>query len=177
MSSTDEALEGLITGAAEIGLVLNPPIRDTIASREVFRDRIVAAFAPSHPLAKRKIVSLRELAEFPFVLTETSFGLRQQIDRMFARHAFQPQVFCVTNSLALVKGVAGSARSARYCRDLPRFAMEQEVAAGTLATITVREFATDPLVFCVCTLNDRSVSPAAKIFVDTVVDYCRRYRR
>jgi DNA-binding transcriptional LysR family regulator len=174
MSSTDEAMEGLTTGAAEIGLVLNPPIRDTIASREVFRDRIVAAFAPSHPLAQRKIVSVRELAEFPFVLTETSFGLRQQIDRTFARHAFQPQVFCVTNSLALVKGVASVGPQ---CTLLPRFAMEQEVAAGTLATIAVREFAADPLVFCVCTLNGRSVSPAAKVFVDTVVDYCRRYRR
>ena len=52
-----------------------------------------------------------------------------------------------------------------------------EVAAGTLCTTAVREFAADPLVFSICTLNGRSVSPAAKAFADTVVDYCRRYRR
>src|SRR5215831_12318720 len=64
MSSTDEAMESLTTGIAEIGLILNPPMRDTIAIKEVFRDKMVAAFAPTHPLSKRKIVSLRELAEF-----------------------------------------------------------------------------------------------------------------
>ena len=173
MSSTDEAIEALTTGAAEIGLILNPPVRDTIASKEVFRDRMVAAFAPTHPLAKRKIVSLRELAEFMLVLTETSFGLRQQVDRTFAQHGFHPQIFCVTNSLALVKATASVGRK---CTLLPRFAVEREVAAGTLATIAVREFATNPLVFSVCTRNGHSLSPAANVFVDTVHDYCRRYR-
>jgi DNA-binding transcriptional LysR family regulator len=106
MSSTDETIESLASGAAEIGLVLNPPVRETIASTEVFRDTMVAAVAPNHPLAGRKTLLLRELAEFPFVLTERSFGLRQQIDRIFDRHAFNPKVFCVTNSLSLVKGIA-----------------------------------------------------------------------
>lgn len=174
MSSTDEAMEALTTGVAEIGLILNPPVRDTIASREVFHDVMVAAVAPTHPLANRKVVSLRELAEFPFVLTETSFGLRQQIDRTFDRHGIEPEVFCVTNSLALVKGVASIGRQ---CTLLPRFAVAQEVAAGTLHTIAVREFAADPLVFCVCALDGRSMSPAAKVLVEAVIDYCRRYRR
>jgi DNA-binding transcriptional LysR family regulator len=174
MSSTDEAMEALATGAAEIGLVLNPPVRDAIVSTPVFRDTMVAAVGPTHPLAKRKIVSLRDLAEFPFVLTEPSFGLRQQVDRTFDRHGFRPEIFCVTNSLALVKGVAGVGRQ---CTLLPRFAVEQEVAAGTLAAIAVKEFSVDPLVFCVCALGGRSLSPAAKVFVAAVVDYCRRYRR
>jgi DNA-binding transcriptional LysR family regulator len=174
MSSTDEAMEALVSGAAEIGLILNPPPRDTIACTEVFRDRIIAAVAPAHPLAKRKIVSLRELTEFPFVLTEASFGLRQQIDRAFDRHGIEPNVFCTTNSLTLVKGVA---RVGRQCTLLPRFAVEQEVADGTLATIAVREFGEDPLVFCACALKDHSMSPAAAAFVEAVVEYCRRYRR
>jgi DNA-binding transcriptional LysR family regulator len=173
MSSTDEAIEALVTFAAEIGLILNPPKRDTIESKEVFHDRMVVAVAPSHPLAKRKIVSLRELVEFPFVLTETSFGLRQQVDRVFARHAIQPHVFCVTNSLALVKSMASVGRQ---CTLLPRFAVDKELAAGLLTTIAVREFAASPLTFCACTRRGHSVSPAAKFFVDAIHDYCRRYR-
>jgi DNA-binding transcriptional LysR family regulator len=174
MSSTDEAMEALNTCVAEIGLILNPPERDTIAVQNVFRDRMVAAFSPSHPLAKRKIVSLRELADFPFVLTEKSFGLRQQIDRIFYRHGFKPKTFCVTNSLALVKAVASTGLQ---CTVLPRFAVERETAAGTLAAVAVKEFATDPLVFCICVLKGRSISPAAKVLVDTVIDYCQRYRQ
>ncbi len=174
MSSTDEAMEYLTSGAAEIGLILNPPPREAIASTSVFNDTMIVAVSANHPLAKRKIVSLRELAGYPFVLTETSFGLRQQIDRIFARHDLKPDVFCVTNSLALVKSVAGVGRQ---CTLLPRFAVAQEVAAGTLCAVAVKEFAKDPLEFCICTRKAQSVSPAAEVFVRAVVDYCGRYRR
>jgi DNA-binding transcriptional LysR family regulator len=173
MSSTDEAIEALTTGAAEIGLVLNAPARAAITRLEVFRDRMVAAFSPTHPLAGRRIVSLRDLKGFPFALTEPSFGLRQQLERVFAKHGFEPVAFCVTNSLALVKEVAGIGKQ---CTLLPRFAVEQELTRGTLRAAAVREFADDPLVFCICSRNDRSLSPAAKVFVDIVIDYCRRYR-
>jgi DNA-binding transcriptional LysR family regulator len=174
MSSTDEAIEALIIGAAEIGLMLNAPDRENITRMEVFRDRMVAAFSPKHPLAGRKTVSLRELEAFPLTLTEPSFGLRQQLDRAFAKHKFEPKTFCVTNSLALVKEVASIGK---HCTFLPRFAAEKEEADGTLRTAAVREFASDPLVFCICSLSDRSLSPAAKVFLDSVVDYCRRYKR
>jgi DNA-binding transcriptional LysR family regulator len=174
VSSTDETIEALNSGVAEIGLILNPPVRDTITNVQVFRDTIVAAVAPTHPLAKRKMVSLRELVEFPFVLTEKSFGLRQQIDRTFDRHGLTPEICCVTNSLALVKEVASVGRR---CALLPRCAIQRDVAAGTLSSIAVKEFAADPWAFCVCTLSDRALSPAAKAFMTAVVDYCRRYRR
>jgi DNA-binding transcriptional LysR family regulator len=174
VSSTDATIEALNSGVAEIGLILNPPVRDTIASTQVFRDTIVAAVAPTHPLAGRKIVSLRELVEFPFVLTEKSFGLRQQIDQTFDRHAVEPEISCVTNSLALVKEIASVGRR---CALLPRCAIQREVSAGTLSSIAVKEFAANPWSFCVSTLKDRAPSPAAKTFMTAVVDYCRRYRR
>src|ERR1700726_2390189 len=168
MSSTDEAMEALIAGAAEIGLVLNPPAREAIATLEVFRDKMVAAFSPTHPLAGRKIVSLRETPTFLLVQTSPSFGLRQQTDRLFARHKFQPKTFCVTNSLALVKEVASIGT---LCTLLPRFAVEQELSAGSLKTAAVREFASESLIFCICYREGRSMSPAARVFVDAVVDY------
>ena len=134
---------------------------------------MVAAFSPAHPLANRKTVSLRDLEGFPFALTEPAFSLRQQTARIFARHGFEPTAFCVTNSLTLVKEVASIGR---HCTILPRFAVEAELKGGLLRTAAVREFASDRLVFCICSRSDRSLSPAAKVFLDIVVDYCRRYR-
>jgi hypothetical protein len=120
------------TGVAEIGLIINPPVRNAIASTPIFHDIMVVTVGPSHPLAKRRVVSLRDLAEFPFVFAEPSFGLRQQIDRVFARHKFKPEIFCVTNSIALVKEVAGIGRQ---CTLLPRFAVQREVESGNLCAI------------------------------------------
>ena len=172
VSSADKTIEALTNGTAEIGLILNPPVRDTIARTEVFRDKIVAAVAPTHPLAGRKAILLQELAEFPFVLTERSSGVRQQIDRTFNRHAINPNVFCVTNSITLVKALVSFDRK---CALLPRFAVDTEVNAGTVSIVPVKEFMKEPLVFCVCELNSRSLSPAAKAFVDAVIDFCQRF--
>src|SRR5262249_7648978 len=144
LSSADKTIEALTNGTAEIGLILNPPVRDTIVRTEVFRDKIVAAVAPTHPLAGRKAISLQELAEFPFVLTERSSGVRQQIDRTFNRHAINPNVFCVTNSIMALVSFD------RKCALLPRFAVDNEVNAGTVSIVPVKEFRKDPLVFCVC---------------------------
>jgi DNA-binding transcriptional LysR family regulator len=99
-------------------------------------------------------------------------GVRQQIDRTFDRNAINPNVFCVTNSLALGKTLASLDRR---CTLLPRFAVENEVNAGTLSIISVKEFTKEPLMFCVCELNSRSLSPAAKAFVDAIVDFCQRF--
>ncbi len=174
MSSTDQAMEALTAGTAEIGLIVSPPQRDSIVSTPIFRDVIVAVVGQSHPLAGRKVTALRDLAEFPLVLAEPSFGLRQQMDRIFSRHGFKPKEFCVTNSLALMKEVAGVGP---LCALLPRFAVQHEVAAGNLSTVALKEFADESLIFCACTRSDRTLSPAAQVFVGLVIDYCRRYGR
>jgi DNA-binding transcriptional LysR family regulator len=174
VSSTDEAIEALNSGAAEIGLVLNPPKRDTIVNTEVFRDTIVAVVAPTHRFARRKVVSLKELSGSSFVLTERAFGVRQQIDRVFDRHGFNPRVSCVTNSQALMTSLV---KLNHQCALMPRFALAPEIAAKTLAAVPVREFMKDPLVFSICANNSRSLSPAAKLFVDAIVKYSRRYYR
>jgi DNA-binding transcriptional LysR family regulator len=80
----------------------------------------------------------------------------------------------VTNSIALVKEVASVGRQ---CTLLPRFAIQREVEAGKLCAIAVKEFSQEALAFCVCERSDRTLSPAAKVFVAVVVDYCRRFRR
>jgi DNA-binding transcriptional LysR family regulator len=171
-SSTDETIKALVIGVAEVGLVLNPPFRETILSTEIFRDTIVAAVSPNHPLASRKDVSLKELAPFPLVLAVPAFGLRQQVDKAFDRHGIDPNVFCVTNSMSLLKGIASFGHQYTL---LPRSTVEKEAVEGVLCTIAVGEFADDPMVCCACVRESSSLSPAAKMFVDAIISYCRRY--
>jgi DNA-binding transcriptional LysR family regulator len=57
-NSTDATMEALANSAAEVGLVLNPPVRDTVQNVEIYRDKIVVVLGPRHPLAGRKAVTL-----------------------------------------------------------------------------------------------------------------------
>ena len=92
---------------------------------------------------------------------------------MLDRCGISPTVFCVTNSLALVRQLAGLDRQ---CAPLPRVAVAKELAEGSLAAISIDEFMADPVVFSICIHNSRPLSPAAKVFVDAIVDFCQRYR-
>jgi DNA-binding transcriptional LysR family regulator len=136
---------------------------------EIQRDTIVAAVAPDHPLARRNSVPLAELSEFPMASTLFSSGLRHLLDRVFNRCKINPNVFCVTNSVILIKEIVSLGHGFTL---LPRSHIEKELAAGTLAIVAVPEFAEDPQVYCIAVLKSRSLSPAAKIFRDAVIDFC-----
>jgi len=170
-SSTDETIKALASGVAEVGLVLNPPVRDTILSTEIFRETIVAAVSSNHPWAGRKDASLKEVASFPLILAVPAFGLRQQIDKAFDRCGISPNVFCVTNAMKLLKGIGLD----HQCTLIPRSAVDAETAQGILSAIEVRELADDPMVCCACVRKSGSLSPAAKVFLDAIISYCRRY--
>jgi DNA-binding transcriptional LysR family regulator len=172
-SSTDETMKALTNGVAEIGLVLNPPARDTILSTEIFRDTIIAAVSANHPLAGRTHASLKEIAPFPLILAVPAFGLRQQVDKAFDRAGIIPKVFCVTNSMSLLKGIAGLDHQ---CTLVPRSTVQREVSDGILSAIAVEEFANDPMLCCACVRKSGSLSPAAGVFLDAIVGYCHRYR-
>jgi DNA-binding transcriptional LysR family regulator len=171
VSSTDEALSGLVNGVIEVGLVVNPPVREAILTTELERDTIVAAVGPHHPIANLTSVSLHELARYPLLLMEYSFGLRQQVDKALNRYGITPNVFCVTNSLILVKEIT---RSGDQCTLIPSVAARKEIAEGTLIPVPVPEFADDPIVFSVAVLRRRSLSPAANVFLQEVIEYCGR---
>jgi DNA-binding transcriptional LysR family regulator len=171
VSSTDEAIEALTSGVAEVGLVINPPERDAIQITEVQRDTIVAAVAPDHCLAPRESVPLEELVQFPMIATLFSFGLRHLIDRVFNRYKVSPNILCMTNSVSLIKEIV---RLGRGFALLPRSYVEKELAAGMLATVGVPEFAENPQVYCVAVLKSRSLSPVAKVFLDAVLEFGSR---
>ena len=82
-------------------------------------------------------------------------------------------MFCVTNSMSLLKGIAGLDSQ---CSLLPRSTVAKEVADGILSTVAVEEFAEDPMLCCACVRKGGSLSPAAKVFLDAIIGYCRRYR-
>jgi len=174
VSSTDEAIEALISGVAEVGLVIDPLERDAIQITEIQRDTIVAAVAHDHRLARRKSVPLEELIEFPMASTLFSSGLRHLIDRVFNRCKINPNIFCVTNSVILIKEIVNLGHGFTL---LPRSHVEKELAAGTLAVVAVPEFVEDPLIYCLAVLKNRSLSPAAKVFFDAVLGFCDRKPR
>jgi len=86
---TDAEIErDLVDRHVEIGVVRLPqPAFDTLA---LASDEMVAVLPENHPLARGKTVAVRDLAEYPLVLTQ--MGSQDMVLRMFERAGVKPKV-------------------------------------------------------------------------------------
>ena len=67
---------GIIAKAGDI-----PGIRLIPFSRE----EMALVMSPEHPWAKRKLISVKELADEPFIMKEIGSGTRRLVDQLFAK--------------------------------------------------------------------------------------------
>ncbi|MBC5782258.1 LysR family transcriptional regulator [Ramlibacter sp. USB13] len=80
--------QDLVERKVEIGVVRLPqPSLDTVA---LATDELVAVLPQDHPLAKGATVSVRDLAEYPLILTQA--GSQDMILGMFDRAGLRPKV-------------------------------------------------------------------------------------
>jgi DNA-binding transcriptional LysR family regulator len=76
----------------DAGAVVLPTDEEAFATLPFVRDQLRAVLHPDHPLARRRAVTLRELADTPFVLYRPEFALHGHILEACRRSGFQPTV-------------------------------------------------------------------------------------
>jgi DNA-binding transcriptional LysR family regulator len=76
----------------DVGAVVLPTDEKAFGTLPFVRDELRAVLHPSHPLARRKSVSLRELRDTSFVLYRPEFALHGHILEACRRAGFEPHV-------------------------------------------------------------------------------------
>ncbi len=116
---------GVRDGTLDAGLS-RPPLVDDVDIEEILREPVAAVLPDGHPLAGRALLTLEDLAEEPWVLTDRSSWLpwHKKYDTDFARAGYRPRVVergtSPQNLLALVAAGVGVTRlpmSSRSLRD------------------------------------------------------------
>jgi LysR substrate binding domain. len=109
-------------------------------------DVVVHPFAPNplvviapkeHPLARRKMITLQELADQPFILREPGSGIRDAVIRLFDQAGLKPKVKMELGSNEAIKHavLAGLGLSV-----LSLHTMSIEGPTGPLALLNVEQF-------------------------------------
>lgn len=80
------------SGILDIGVVLLPTNEEVFHTFSIVKDHLMLIVHPSNPLANRKIVTLSELAQEPFVLFREDFALHDIIINACMRVGFRPEV-------------------------------------------------------------------------------------
>lgn len=125
VSNSEEMIQEVRGGTLDVaflGLLHGTPV-EGVAVRELNRDTLAAVLHEEHPLARRKKLSLKDLADEAFAdFPRTSAG-RKQSDAAFARAGVERQVAYELGSIELtreliVNGLAVTLLPSRYAARL-----------------------------------------------------------
>lgn len=148
-------LEWIKNGRLTLGVAFDDGNLESLAARPILEERLFLVVPPKSPLARRKLVSLREVAALDLVLPTPDQGVRSRIDKAMAR-AGHPvkRVVAEVNSLILMKQCAGAGIGATI---LSWPSIAAEVAAGQVAAVEIaRPSITRVAAMCVLASAPRS---------------------
>lgn len=157
---THQVAETLLKEEADIGIALDPPLRNELLLRMRWPQPLQAVMQPSHELAQRsESLQLKDVLECPHILPDRSFGIRSLIERAANKVGAVTRPFLETNSLDVAKTIAMSTNALTV---LPPEALFRELAAGSLVTRKIDDALLVKATIDVMTLRTKPLSKAAE---------------
>ncbi|MHC2068944.1 LysR family transcriptional regulator [Bremerella sp. T1] len=100
---TDHLLDRLFKGTLDVA-ILALPIEDTRLQVEpLFREALMVALPPDHPLADKPSLSFNQVRQEPFVLLHEVHCLGEQIIGFCRQQEFQPHVVCESAQISTIQ--------------------------------------------------------------------------
>jgi DNA-binding transcriptional LysR family regulator len=162
VASTDRIIEALTDDEADVGIALNSPGRGPITISGGWTEPVQAIVAPFHPLACRRSISLRELAEYRAALPDATFGVRRLVDRIFGTRNIPLRMLVTTNSILATASIT---RQGVAYTLMPNFAVARDLETGTLVAIPIIDSDMEMARVEFCTHESRQLPIAAREFL------------
>jgi DNA-binding transcriptional LysR family regulator len=165
---THQVAEALLKEEADIGIALDPPLRNELLLRMRWPQPLQAVMQPGHELAQTGASpQLKDVLSWPHILPDRSFGIRSLIERAAATAGAITRPFLETNSLDVAKTITTSTNALTV---LPPEALFREMAAGVLVARKIDDALLSKATIDVMTLRARPLSKAA----ETLLSFVRR---
>jgi LysR family transcriptional regulator, transcription activator of glutamate synthase operon len=103
-----EIAELLDTGGADLAITGPRPARDEFGWHELLAERLCLVVPQNHHLANRRRITLREVADEPFIALGSAYGLRQLTNDLWAAENISPRVVFETVEIATIEGLVAA---------------------------------------------------------------------
>jgi DNA-binding transcriptional LysR family regulator len=130
VATADRSVAEIRAGRIDAGLLTLPVDESDLITQPALREELLLMTTPTHRLARRKVVSPRELTDEQFVLFEERSATRRVIDQFFAGQGIQPTVVMDTENVEIIKALV---RTGIGISIVPYQAIAREVRAGQLS--------------------------------------------
>lgn len=121
---------------ADLGLLFGHSPRGDLIELAFMRQPLCLIVARNHPLAKKKACSVSDLSGHRVVVPDSTFGIRQEIDRAAALAKVNLNVVLESNSIELMRQSVVDGSAAAF---LPRHAVFNEIQSRTVVAVPLTE--------------------------------------
>jgi DNA-binding transcriptional LysR family regulator len=151
----------ILARETEIGIVSFKPSDPAIAALPVLTDELALIVPPDHPLAARKIVSVRELGAESFIAHNVPSPYRERVVRTFEKYRTPLNISLEMPTLEAIKRFVEGGMGVAL---VPRLTAQAEIARGQIAALTVREMKLERKLYLVHR-KSATLSHAARAFL------------
>src|SRR5216683_1540020 len=145
----------------EIGVVSFKPSDQAIKSVPLAMDELALVVAPDHPLATKKVVSVRELGAESFIAHNVPSPYRERVVKTFEKHRTPLNISMEMPTLEAIKRLVEKGLGVAL---IPRLSAQAEIARKQLVGLPVREMKLERRLFLIYR-KGATLSHAAKAFL------------
>jgi DNA-binding transcriptional LysR family regulator len=150
----------------EMGVVSFKPNEQALKSVPLTTDELALIVATDHPLAGKKIVSVKELGAEAFIAHNVPSPYRERVIKTFEKHRTPLNISMEMPTLEAIKSLVETGMGVAL---VPRLAAQGEIARKQLVGLTVREMRLERRLHLVYR-KGATLSHAAKAFLRVVRD-------
>ena len=166
-SDTRTVMEAVRDGEADIGICFqSSPVAGVKISLRI-PNPLHAICTRHHPLAKRRSVGLKDVAQHPMAIPDHTFGIRQVVDTACHVHQIRIDVALESNS---VEALRAFARKGSGLTILPWLACKTDVLAKRVVAIPIDDAMLSASSVDICVKEERVLPPAVSEYLDEIVD-------
>jgi len=139
VNNSKRVIELLNAGNIDLGLVEGDVSRQKMIVKKLLSDELLLIVSPEHYWAKRKEVSISELAKEPFIVREPGSGTRQMIEKFLARHGITLHDLKISTILGSTEAIKDAVENGLGVSIISRWAVRKENRYGTLHLLSIKE--------------------------------------
>jgi DNA-binding transcriptional LysR family regulator len=158
-----EVAADVLAGEADLGFVEGPAVPAGLDAVTVATDRLVVVVAPHHPWARRRAITVAELASAALITRETGSGTRGALETALAAHGVDT-VAAPLLELSSTTAIKHAVAAGNGAAVLSSLAVTGELAARSLSAVKVTDLSVLRELRAVWPHGQAPVGPAASLF-------------
>ena len=134
--STEQTVEDILNGVADVGFASLAVYSPTLQVVELFEDELVLVVGTRHRLARLERISTAELEKERWILFERGASIRRATDSFFKKVKVEPETALESNDTYFVKWMIQHGLGVSL---MPSWTVREEIENGKLAQVRIKK--------------------------------------